>query len=225
MAPQETARPSAEPITAIIADRVRDLREQAGMSQADLAEAMDEKCGIPWKRATVVNLEKRGSRTRGDTAGRDAVTVQELIALSYVLGAPLVSLLADPRTVAMFPVTRGADLDQYVALGWITGQTHLADTPRTAEWATVGRIVRSVIQMWGALKALHQRDEVDVLGNAEYLVEAAEREASRHRSALTLLGQAITAIEKDGAPAPKVPDSVYSRARELGVQLPSPGED
>jgi transcriptional regulator with XRE-family HTH domain len=84
-APSKTGRrPTAEPSTAIIADRVRQLRKSRGLSQTDLAEALN-RAGVPWTRTIVVNLETHASESRGNAAGRDAVTVGELLALASVL--------------------------------------------------------------------------------------------------------------------------------------------
>ena len=116
-----STRETAEPITATIADHVRKLRVSAGMSQDDLAKAMSA-LGVPWKRATVVNLEKRGPSSRGDAAtGRDALTVGELLALALVLGVPPALLLADPRTGRSVVAVRGVSMSADVALSWITG--------------------------------------------------------------------------------------------------------
>lgn len=62
------------------------------MSQANLAEALN-KVGVPWKRATVVNLEARAAGSRGRSpSGRDSVSVGELLGLAEVLGVPPVAL-------------------------------------------------------------------------------------------------------------------------------------
>lgn len=84
-----------ELVTALIAEQVRRLRITRGWTQARLAAAMTER-GVPWKRATVVHLEKRAAGSRGDGGGRDAVTVQELLALASVLDVHPMYLVGQP---------------------------------------------------------------------------------------------------------------------------------
>lgn len=113
-------RSSAEPITAAIADRVRVLRAAGRLTQKDLAEAMVLQ-GVAWTRSTVVNLEQSSKGSRGTGAGRDAVTVQELLALARVFDIPPVMLLADPRHVANVEIVPGVRLPAWDAFLWITG--------------------------------------------------------------------------------------------------------
>lgn len=66
-----------------IADRVRELRRNRGMSAQALSERMNA-VGVPWDRHIVANLE---------TGRRAAVTVEELLALAYVLEVAPVHLI------------------------------------------------------------------------------------------------------------------------------------
>lgn len=84
-------RSTAEPITATIAEHVRKLRRRRRMNQTELADAM-AKLGMPWKRATVLNLELRAAESRGTRHGRDSVSVGELLGLALVLGVQPASL-------------------------------------------------------------------------------------------------------------------------------------
>jgi transcriptional regulator with XRE-family HTH domain len=78
-------RDTAEPITAAIAERVRNLRRDNSWTQEDLAAALVE-VGVPWNRATVINLEARAMSSRSQsTPGRDSISVQELLGLARVL--------------------------------------------------------------------------------------------------------------------------------------------
>jgi hypothetical protein len=148
-------RETAEPITATVADHVR--RHRAGTSQADLAAAMTAR-GVPWKRATVVNLEKRGAGSRGDAAtGRDALTVGELLALADALGVPPVLLLADPRTGATVPVGAGREMSPDDALAWLIGvDAAAADSPH-GEFMAAWLRVRQTRGEWEEFRRMRLR--------------------------------------------------------------------
>jgi len=69
--------------TRVIAERVRELRDDRGWSTSDLARAM-RAAGVPWERGVVTKLE----------AGyRQSVTVTELLTLAAVLDVAVVHLL------------------------------------------------------------------------------------------------------------------------------------
>jgi hypothetical protein len=148
-------RESAEPITATVAANVRKWRERAGMSQAGLAAAMTA-LGVPWKRATVVNLEKRGAGSRGDAAtGRDALTVGELLALASALDVPPVLLLADPRTDTVVSVGPGREMPPKAALGWLIGAAEVG--PEHAEFTAAWFRARQALEDWKSLRRLGLR--------------------------------------------------------------------
>ena len=161
-----SARETAEPITAVIADQVRKWREHAGMSQTQLADAMSS-LGVKWKRATVVNLEKRGAGSRGDAAtGRDALTVGELLALAFVLGVPPVLLVADPRTgAAVVPLGAGREMSPDAALGWLIGVDPVvadgagvaATGPGHAEFMAAWVRTRHAFEEWKAVRQMRLR--------------------------------------------------------------------
>ena len=81
-----------------IAGRVRELRTERRLSQAQLAEAMAE-LGFGWSRMTVTEVE--GARRR-------AVSVEELLGLAYVLDVGVKRLLG--VNVRKPPTDRGANL-------------------------------------------------------------------------------------------------------------------
>lgn len=88
-------RAPSEPITAVIAERVRRLRLERGLTQEALAAAMRAQ-DIAWRRGSVAELERRAPSSRGrGTGGRDAVTAGELLALARVLGVETDALLAE----------------------------------------------------------------------------------------------------------------------------------
>ncbi len=67
-----------------VGQTIRDLREQRGMSQAELGRALGDELDRPWPRQTVSQAE----------AGRRAFPVRELVAVAGVLGVPITDLVA-----------------------------------------------------------------------------------------------------------------------------------
>ena len=212
-----TERSTAELITAVVADRVRWLRERSGMSQAELAEQMTE-LGTPWKRATVVNLEKRGTTTRkkpGTAAGRDAVTVQELLTLALVLHVPPVWLLTDPTSGAAVPVTAKVKLpDSWSALLWMVGQDPL-HTPAGPAWEDASALLGALQRLAATLKAYDQQR--DLWAKHDNVVPPQE---DVERSWLKGIGDDLEVFRTRRWPVPPVPDHVRPRAAELGIDLP-----
>jgi transcriptional regulator with XRE-family HTH domain len=102
-----------------IADRVRTLRQGRGWSAAKLAEQMKVH-GISWDRSIVANFE----------SGRRAyVTVEELLALAYVLDVAPVHLLIPTETEAddqYAPVPTFTTHPSYVR-EWIRGLRPIGD--------------------------------------------------------------------------------------------------
>src|SRR5580704_7701907 len=69
----------ADPITRLIAGRVREIRQQQRLSGASLGAAVRDLGLQGWVDSTVGKLE---------TSRRESVTVRELLALAVVLGVP-----------------------------------------------------------------------------------------------------------------------------------------
>jgi transcriptional regulator with XRE-family HTH domain len=230
--PEPVERATAEPITAVIADRVRWFRERSGMSQAELAEHMN-KLGTPWKRATVVNLEKRGtaSRKRGTAVGRDSVTVQELLALAEVLNVPITALLVDERAER----TRLGEGREYATadlLLWLTAVRPLPGAPDYdrallprdivldhGPWAVAARPARYAQQQQKAIDAaLGAREELLMTTEKGYepAINKSERYyAARLRDLAAVLGS-MRAAEMTPVP---VDDRLAHDAEHRGIPL------
>lgn len=211
--PDETqpTRSSAEPITALIAERVRARREAADLSQAELAEEMAKR-GVPWKRATVVNLEKRAASSRGTGGGRDAISVQELLTLALVLDVPPVTLIADPRASDTVPVAEGLEVDQWEALMWMVG-TGTIDPPTGRAFTNAAWLIHAgftVVEALGDLRRVDRGSDPE---------QAQQRTDDRHRQALERMRDALVRINAQGAPPPRLADWVFQRAAELGIDL------
>jgi len=219
-------RATAEPITAVVADRVRELRSSSGLSQAELAAKM-VKLGIPWTRLTVLNVEKRSkeareARGRGGAGGRDAVTAQELLALARVFDVPPVSLLVDITAATAVPF-EGIERDGLAVMLWLVGKRPLTDPPGPA-WDTAALPIRQACQLadlaerFGQVRQ-HRETVAALLPDGRDADRAAEDERLERR-VLADLSRAVRALVRLGFPPPSLPDELVTRAVELGVELP-----
>ncbi|MFG1839105.1 helix-turn-helix domain-containing protein [Micromonospora sp. NPDC049175] len=115
----------------VIAERMKELRKKRGWSAAHLAQEM-KKAGIPWDRSIVASLE---------LGRRATVTVEELLALSFVLSVAPVHLLVPPVGVddktpyqvvpngpgSPDPVLGGSAPYPAVVRAWVRGQLPMGD--------------------------------------------------------------------------------------------------
>ena len=108
---------------ALVAGKVRHLREGRGLSQGDLAERLG------WKQETVSRLE-RGSR---------GISVDECVALAVALDTSPAHLLTplDPnQTMALTP---NLVVEVTTARQWIGGQKPLPNQDGAAFWTSVSK--------------------------------------------------------------------------------------
>lgn len=222
-----STRTTAEAITEVVASRVRYLRESMGMSQEDVALALN-KVGVPWKRATVVNLETRAPGSRGKGLGRDAVTLEEFLGLALVLGVPPVGLLYDLRSGDPTPITNQVSAPPMEAALWTIGRRVLPEGERDADnWHDTAGVLEDVTDIQSAVRTLEELinirgrgiiratlDDEDV-----YDQQAAER---MDRRLLQRIQQGLKRLSNSEFPHPHLPDFVTARADELGVALTEP---
>lgn len=190
------------------------------MSQADLAAAMTEQ-GVSWKRATVVNLEKRGTGSRGESAtGRDAVTVGELLALALVLGVPPVLLLADPRvTDGTVPVAAGSTMDVWDAFWWITGRLAIGDRPIASDPAAAVFAAKAH-QVWQTARDVYDMERTVRRSGARPQAQLDQYTAGLVKTLAEMLGELS---ELGVTELPHLPRQVLDVAERVGVELP--GQD
>ena len=180
--------------------------------------------GLPWSRTTVINLEKRGEKSRGKTgAGRDSLTVQELLTLAFVLGVSPALLLADPRSVKTVPVAkdetgRDIELDAWTALFWLIGMAR-------PDEHVAGSTYRFAIDVLHDGLALVERINflMPQLGDGLALPELADTR-TMVRASFESIAALLKSIERQGAPLPAVPSRIRRAATELGVELPGQKE-
>ncbi|HEY2205139.1 MAG TPA: helix-turn-helix transcriptional regulator [Pseudonocardia sp.] len=216
-------RTAVEPVTTVIAQRVRELRSSRGMSQAELAQAMVAAGRIKWTRATVGNLERRAptnSRATGAETGRDAVSVQELLALARSLRVPPVALLVNPGG-GPTPVVDGVDTDAGSALLWIIGKQPLDDHgyPDGA-WTTAATMIERLWQIATLVDLLERSSSRGALTEMA-LGERFDTESHDRadRSLVTGLAAYLKELVAAGMTPPPMPEFVLHRAQQLGVDL------
>jgi transcriptional regulator with XRE-family HTH domain len=78
-------KPPKRALGDVLASSIKDLREDRGWTQEQLAERMQEAGFTNWARSTVTEVEGSGRRRQ--------VSVAELIGLAHVFGAPVFSML------------------------------------------------------------------------------------------------------------------------------------
>lgn len=103
--------------TRVVAERVRELRKRHGWSAERLAGEM-KAVGIPWERMVVTKLE---------TNRRSSVTLEELLALAYVLDVAPVHLLVPVNGDEPYEPIPGLPVRLDLARKWIRGQHPIGD--------------------------------------------------------------------------------------------------
>jgi transcriptional regulator with XRE-family HTH domain len=105
----------------LIARRVRDLRKARGMTVAELAA----RCGsVGMPKLTAQALYKLEGQRESATRNARPVTVDELLALAYVLDAAPAHLIAGLDDTASFPVTPAVSVPAADVRQWIRGWPH-----------------------------------------------------------------------------------------------------
>lgn len=202
----------AHPVTAVIAGRVRALRESARMSGSVLAAEMAN-LGIPWNRTTVAKLE---------TGRRESVTVQELLALAVVLDVPAVWLLADPAAETPSPIAAGVERDPWPALMWMIGKEPLTDRPGTP-WGAAALPMRWACQVATLVERFREVRTGNEISAAVLPGKERARQDEDERRVLRTLAAPLRRLRDLSFPAPALPADVLDRARELDVDLSREG--
>lgn len=207
----------ADAITRVIADRVAQLRSSAGLTQVQLGERMG---GLRpgWTRSTVVKLENYN---------REAVSVSDLLALARALDVPPVWLLADPAEMAIAPSTGESGQNPWSLILWMMGRQPLNNDAGSGGWEKAAMPLRLAWQAAAIAGELAERLQFRRIGFQYTVVDDdgphdqqdAEVAALSDRRSLDRLVALLDAIREGGYVALPLPDSVITRARELGVNL------
>lgn len=111
----------------MIAGQVQSLRKGRGWSAQRLAEEM-VKVGIPWDRSIVANLEN---------GRRAVVSVEEFLALAYVLDIAPVHLLVPIDDSAPLQPVAGVTVDPGQVRAWVRGLDTIGQVDRRRYFSAV----------------------------------------------------------------------------------------
>lgn len=85
----------------VVGQRLAEIREGRGMSQADLGQELGKLLKRPWPRQTVSAAEK----------GERAFTATEIVALAWILETPVDQFLVAPSDVRAIVMPSGTTID------------------------------------------------------------------------------------------------------------------
>ncbi len=114
--------------------RVRETRGRRGWTARQLADRCAE-AGAPELTVSVIANIETGRRDAEGRRRRD-VTIDELLALAYVLEVPLNALLA-PGEGERIGITSKADMGVAVALAFFSGRAPAPDAEQRAGWIDI----------------------------------------------------------------------------------------
>jgi transcriptional regulator with XRE-family HTH domain len=154
---------------------MRKLRTERGWSAQRLSEEMS-KVGVPWDRSIVANLEYGRRRT---------VSVEELLALAYVLAVPPPLLFLDLESGADVEIVAGVALHPWLVWEWATGERPpLVRVPeggtlitRVEEFARSKTVIH--LYRWQGRAAIAVHDADSAVRSAEYVGDADQLRAAR----------------------------------------------
>lgn len=110
--------------------RVAELRRKRGLTGAKLAERMTKE-GVKWDRSIVANLEN---------GRRSYVTVDELLALAYVLDVLPVHLLVPIEDEALYRLIPGREDRAADVREWVRGRLPLTGMDTSVMFADVPKV-------------------------------------------------------------------------------------
>jgi transcriptional regulator with XRE-family HTH domain len=183
----------------VVAERLTELRQRRGWSQAELADRMAA-YGIPWGRTTPGKIENQQRN----------VTVEELVGLAFVLGVSPVALMVPSPVDAEARLTPNTSTSGPNAYAWMSGALWLGGT-RPGEVLTVGETL--------AMARLYDEAGPDHLATAERRLPGARRVARLAASVTTAAGVPEAVWPKTRRGVVELLAEVEASARELRERL------
>jgi transcriptional regulator with XRE-family HTH domain len=196
----------------VIADQVRTLRKERGVTAQRLADLLNE-VGVEWTRDTVTKFETRR---------RGSLDVTELFALALVLNVPP-PLLIVPIDAESVPVVPVDNFSAYRTTLWLLGEFPLLDA-RGGRWLDAGLPIRLVRRYRDAEMSV--ANALSMLDDADYF-EATGRGAPQNirdratpllTTGLQQLRQVRAEMTGYGIPLPRMPEALLKQlaTREIG---------
>ncbi len=198
----------------LIARQVRKARNDRGWSAQRLAEEL-QKVGLPWDRTIIANLEN---------GRRQAVSVEELLALSYVLAVPPILMLAPLDEVDGVSITPDLAVPPGLAHRWIVGEAPPVDAEHYARDIKEWRRASRPLYLYGRLHdaaAVAQRAHAAVT-SAEYVGDPRRLQDARrvYVDALRELIGGLEAVIEAGLKAPRFDREWREDAERAGLSWP-----
>jgi transcriptional regulator with XRE-family HTH domain len=205
---EQASSPKAPaPITSVIAENVKRLRQEARLSGPALASGL-AKHGISWNRSTVAKFE---------TGLRGSITVQELLALALVLDVPPAALLVRP-TDSSVPIASDAQPDPWHALLWLLGREPLQGEGHWRNQA--GDLVDAAHEALNALREFEDGEKNPIRTSPGMPMERRVQVLADDRERrLRKLSKPLALLAEQGVRVP-LPEHVRRHAADLGVDLP-----
>ncbi len=204
--PPAVSRPSQ-----LVAQQVRRARKRRGWSAQRLAEEL-QGVGLPWDRTIIANLEN---------GRRNAVSVEELLALSYVLAVPPVLMLVPLGEADTVNITPDLAVPPGLAHRWVLGDVPPVDDDRyVKDWRQASRPLYLYCHLrdagYGA-EAAH-----DAVTYAEYVGDPQEVRCARlhYVMALRALIEALEAIMGADLKPPPLDRKWREDAERAGLSWP-----
>jgi transcriptional regulator with XRE-family HTH domain len=213
----------------VVAQQIRRYRQEKGWSVRELAEACAKHGAAQLTESSLANIE-RGISASARRKGRE-VSVDELVALAYVLGVPPLALLlptaADNERIGAesIAVTPTVDATWYRVAGWLRAQWLLSFDSKGSQ-IDVGWMVRNFFEVMDAYDAacndeadLHRRwigqqvrpDSQEILRATEQMYQGS---LGRYYDALRqMLDRSIT------PPRPRDVSRIIEGVRRIGYDL------
>ncbi|GAA0953538.1 hypothetical protein [Actinocorallia libanotica] len=144
----------------VAALRFRELRKRRDLTVQQVVDALKDLGMTELTTSVITNLELG----RRDGSGRRRMTLEELIALAYVLDVPPLELLAPLGQDIKVTILPSLEVEPYELRNWLTGTGRLENrpTPDNPEdlrfWTVTSEPIRLHDRFTEASKTLHQAD-------------------------------------------------------------------
>lgn len=198
---------SAKRIHRVIAEQVKEQRNKRGISAARLAEKLNE-IGIPWDRSIVANFE---------SGRRASVSVEELVALGYVLAVPPALLMFPLGTEDEVRLVQDVEVHPLLALKFFEGH----ETPFAGDAFVLADRVESWVANALPLSLYRQLDRArDSVEQSRNRVRTRE-ERARYVDFDEDATQEVRSARRDHHEAVDYLDGVLVRMHAAGVKSPT----